>query len=467
MTTQPRTAAIYVRISSDGEGRGLGVARQLEDCRRLAESAGWQVAQEYVDNDLSAYSGKRRPGYEQMLEDLRDGLRDAVICYHVDRLTRRPVELEHFVETVDAAGVRHVRFVAGDMDLGTGDGLLIGRIMAAVAASESAAKSRRVKRKLDQVAAEGRPHGGYRRPFGYEDDKVTIRPDEADVVRELVVRFLAGESLRALCSWLDETGVRTVGGGPWRSPTLRDLLSGGRIAGLRRHRGEIVGPGTWEGIITPAERERVLARMAEQATSGRRSPRRYLLSGLLRCGRCGSKLYASPRANSRRYVCLSGPDHGGCGRLTVVAEPLEMLVTEAVLDRLDSPQLAATLAGRVSERADASGLADALASDQKQLDELAAMLGKGEMTAREWRTARDQVDKRMTDRKRQLAAATQTDALLGLPGQAQQLRDQWAGLTLTRQAAVVRALLDHIVIQPGTPGARSLDLDRVRPVWRA
>lgn len=73
----------------------------------------------------------------------------------------------------------------------------------------------------------------------------------------------------------------------------------------------------------------------------------------------------------------------------------------------------------------------------------------------------------MNERKRQLAAATQTDALLGLPGQAQQLRDQWAGLTLTRQAAIVRALLDHVVIAPGTPGARSLDLNRVRPVWRA
>ena len=82
------------------------MARQVEDCRRLAETLGWEVAQEYVDNDLSAYSGKRRAAYEQMLTDLADGLRDAVICYHVDRLTRRPLELETFVATVDAAGVR-------------------------------------------------------------------------------------------------------------------------------------------------------------------------------------------------------------------------------------------------------------------------------------------------------------------------------------------------------------------------
>ena len=74
---------MYARISSDTEGRALGVTRQLEDCRRLADSLGWPVAQEYIDNDLSAYSGKRRPAYEQLLADLANGLRDAVICYHV------------------------------------------------------------------------------------------------------------------------------------------------------------------------------------------------------------------------------------------------------------------------------------------------------------------------------------------------------------------------------------------------
>jgi DNA invertase Pin-like site-specific DNA recombinase len=75
----PGAAAIYARISSDAEGTGLGVARQVEDCDRLAERLGWAVAEVYADNDISAYSGKRRPAYERMLADLRDGLRDGVL----------------------------------------------------------------------------------------------------------------------------------------------------------------------------------------------------------------------------------------------------------------------------------------------------------------------------------------------------------------------------------------------------
>lgn len=129
-----------------------------------------------------------------MLTDLADGSRDAVLIYHVDRLTRRPIELEQFLDVLTAAKVRHVRFGAGgDLGVGNGDGLMVLRMLLAVAANESSTKSRRVKRKMLQNAEAGLPHGGYHRPFGYDDDKVTVRPDEAQVIRALAERFLAGE----------------------------------------------------------------------------------------------------------------------------------------------------------------------------------------------------------------------------------------------------------------------------------
>jgi site-specific DNA recombinase len=145
---------MYARISSD-DGTALGVTRQLEDCRRLAGDLGWSVGDEYVDNDISAYSGKRRPEYERMMVDIAEGSRDGVLVYHVDRLTRRPKELEEFVEVLTGAKVRHVRFVAGgDLDIANGDGLMVIRLLSAVAANESATKSRRVLRKMLQRAEE-------------------------------------------------------------------------------------------------------------------------------------------------------------------------------------------------------------------------------------------------------------------------------------------------------------------------
>ena len=71
--SSPQRAAIYCRISDDREGRGLGVARQEDECRALAERLGWSVTHVYRDNDLSAYRGRRRPGYQALLEAVKQG----------------------------------------------------------------------------------------------------------------------------------------------------------------------------------------------------------------------------------------------------------------------------------------------------------------------------------------------------------------------------------------------------------
>ncbi len=464
--SKPSAVAIYARISSDQDGTALGVARQVEDCRTLAAREGWQVAEEYVDNDISAFSGKRRPSYERMLADLRDGSRDAVIVYHADRLTRRPIELEQFLDVVSAAGVRHVRFVSGaDVNIGSGDGLMVLRIMGAVAAAESASKGRRVKRKLDEIAAAGMPHGGRYRPFGFEDDKITVCADEAGVIRAMVARFLAGESVRSLATWLESTGVPTVSGKPWRTTTVRLILQSGRIAGLREHRGQVVGPAVWDAIITEADRSRVLALIEQRQRSGRRTPRTYLLSGLLRCGKCEGTLYSSRRENSRRYVCMAGPDHAGCGRLTIVAEPVEELVTAAVLYRLDSDELAAVLEGHAARDEQTSATVQALEADRAQLEELAQMFAAREITRVEWLTAREAIDARVSEAERSIARAGRNDALAGVVGNGAALARGWTELSLSRQHAIVRAVLDHAVIAPAARGP-VFDPQRVDLVWK-
>jgi len=462
----PRSTALYARISSDQDGSGLGVARQLEDCRRLAQTLGWLVGEEYVDNDVSAFSGKARPQYVRMMEDLRDGIRDGVIAYHVDRLTRRPIELEEFAAATEAADVRHVRFVTSDFDIGTGDGLMMARMMGVIAAHESETKSRRVLRKMDEVAQSGMPHGGSKRAFGYQEDRITIRPDEAEILGTLVARFLAGESLRSLASWMNERQVPTVAGGRWRTNTLRQMLLNPRYAGLRAHRGQVVGRAVWEPIITEEVHHRLVARFAARAVSGRRTPQRYLLSGLLRCGRCETKLYSSARGSSRRYVCLAGPDQGGCGRLTVVADPLERLLADAVILRLDSPALADALTGQSAADEATSALVEAIASNRARLDELAEEVGRVGIPMREWNAARAPIEAQIREAERRLSRATRSDALSGLVGQGQELRAAWDSQNLGRQHAIVSAVLDHATILPGTPGARTLDIDRVIPTWR-
>src|SRR5687767_13997920 len=164
----PTAAAIYARISSDRDGQQLGVNRQIADCRALAERRGWPIAQLYMDDDQSAYSGKTRPAYRRLLDDMRAGTVDAVVVWHLDRLHRQPKELEEFFEACDTAGVSHLASVTGDVDLGTDDGRFMARILGAVARKESDDKSRRIRRKALELAQAGKIGGGGTRPYGYE-----------------------------------------------------------------------------------------------------------------------------------------------------------------------------------------------------------------------------------------------------------------------------------------------------------
>ena len=132
----------------------------------------------------------------------------------------------------------------------TGDGLLIARLMAAVAANESDAKSRRSKRKMLELAQAGKPSGGAPRPYGFRPDRVTLDEIEANVIRDLAARLLAGESLTSLTKGLQDNEVRTVMGKDWRTPTLRNLLLSPRIAGLREHQGQVIGKAVWPPIIS-------------------------------------------------------------------------------------------------------------------------------------------------------------------------------------------------------------------------
>jgi DNA invertase Pin-like site-specific DNA recombinase len=271
--------AIYNRISNDPQGIEAGVEGQRQDCEALAGRLGWQVAKVYVDNDLSAWTGKRRPDYQQMLADIRAGKVDAVIVWHEDRLTRLPRELEEFADTCLKAGVHRLVSCYGDTDLSNSDDMLTLRIKGAVAKNQSDAASRRLRRKHLELAQGGRPNGG-RRPYGYEGavhdahgaiinrDRAykALVPAEATRIREAAERVLAGESVRSVAKEWNEQEVPTPHGGElWSQGNLKRILVSPRIAGLREHKGTTY-PASWEAIISPEQHELLVTLLTDLRT---------------------------------------------------------------------------------------------------------------------------------------------------------------------------------------------------------
>src|SRR5215210_5689355 len=337
---------IYARISSDRNGDQLGVRRQVEDCRRLAERCGYEVGGCYVDDDVSAWSGKERPQCERLLDDLRGGAIGGVLVWHLDRLTRHPRELESFIDLCEQLRVE-LGCVTGEVNLGTHIGRLTARMLGGLARYESDHKSERIRRKHEELALGGKVSGGGSRPYGYEPDKRRLRPAEAAIVQECARRFRAGESLRSIAGDLNARAIPAATGGRWSTQTLRRMLDSPRIAGQRAHHGEIVASAEWEAIISPAESAEIRARLADPGRRTNKSVRRYLLGGLLVCSRCGERLVARPRSGGlRRYACAKGPGFSGCGKTYINADDVERFVAAVVLHRLDSPELQAALEGR-------------------------------------------------------------------------------------------------------------------------
>jgi DNA invertase Pin-like site-specific DNA recombinase len=467
----PQAAAVYARISSDPGGTRLGVERQIEDCEALAGSLGWTVAEVYVDNDVSAYSGRRRPEYERLCDDIKAGTVDGLLVWHPDRLHRSPRELEDFIDLCDAASLTDIRTVrAGDVDLATPQGRMVARLGGVIARGESDKAADRLRRKHAELASKGKVSGGGTRPYGYTQDRRHVIPEEAAVIREAAKRTLAGESARSICTDLNQRGITTSVGGEWTPNTLNRMLRSGRISGRREHRGEITAKAEWPGIITRAQSDRLRARLSRAAGPGpaSRSPRRYLLTGgLLRCGRCGTVMYSRPRVDgTRRYVCASGPGFGGCGKMAINADPVEGFVAEAVLYRLDTPQLAAALTEAREANAEHDQLAVSVAEDTAMLEQLARDYADRAISHQEWSAARQPIQGRIDAARRRLSRISRTHRIDDYAGNSQALRDAWADLDLPRRQAIVATVVDHVVVNPAVQGRNRFDPSRLDVSWR-
>jgi len=473
--------AIYNRISNDPQGIEAGVERQRHDCEALAERLGWQVHRVYVDNDLSAWSGKRRPDYQQMLDDIRAGKVDAVIVWHEDRLTRLPRELEEFADVCLKAGVHRLVSCYGDTDLSNADDMLTLRIKGAVAKNQSDAASRRLRRKHLELAQSGRPNGG-RRPYGYEGaihdaegnivnrDRAykAIVPAEAERIKEAAERVLAGKSCRSVAKeWNDQQVPTPHGGELWSPGNLKRILVSPRIAGLREHKGKTY-PAAWEAIITAEQHELLVTLLTDPArrTKPKAAGRKYLLSGLLTCGKCGRLLFAKNVAGGQVvYACrIMGGTCGGCGGVQRRIGLVDEFVTEAVLSALESPELAEGLRVDSADHARVKELVADIKTYEARVQRAAdACYVHDRISEETYLATAAQLEAMIAQARGELRRLALARAVTVLPEEAitaADIRREWHRRDLAWQRAVIRGVTRRITLYPQGRGRHPFDPDK-------
>ncbi len=291
------TDGVYLRMSLDRTGEELGIDRQRADCGPLAAAG----AREYVDNDVSASSGRRRPGYEQLLADIERGETTRVIAWSLDRLARRLADLERLVDTCERHRVPVVLARGSELDLSTPSGRLVARLLGSVARHEVEQKSDRQRAEARQRAKRGLPSGGPK-PFGYARGGMAVIQSEAAALREAYRSLLAGRTTSGIAADLNRAGHHTGHGREWRHNSVRLLLLNPRNAGLRAHRGEVVGAAAWPAIVTEDVWRAACAKLAEPSrrTNHVGNARKWLGTRRYRCGRCSALMISTYRQDGRR-----------------------------------------------------------------------------------------------------------------------------------------------------------------------
>lgn len=469
-------AALYLRISRDVEHTGLGVARQEKECRELVARLGWKIVKVYSDNDISAHSNKKlRHGYLAMLDDVRNEYIDAVVCWHPDRLYRQPRELEDLIDLIEEHHVQIATVTAGEIDLSTASGRMNARLHGAINRGEGERKSERLKSKMRELAEAGHRLGGGSRPFGY--DRVfegegahrrimaePINEAEAEIIRECAKRALGGEGLYSICGDLNDRGVKTSQGGLWRIGTLRPLLRSGRIAGLSEYKGEIVGKAVdWEPIISIEDHERLRSLLANPSDGKRRKPRarktpKHLLSGLVYCGACGTRMVGTGSKEQPSFACSTSDR--GCGKRTIRIDYLDPAVTELLFAYLDTIE-----EDPADDEALVRELEEKIAGWERKVEELAAEYDDGDMSAREMRLAGDRLRAKISGAYKEIA---ELGVRRTIEMDVEELRRAWNtdAFGLDRRRSIVSALIEKIVIHRHTGNRRIFDPSRVEIKWR-
>ncbi|MFD9398361.1 recombinase family protein [Streptomyces sp. NPDC060011] len=451
-----------------------GIGRQEEDGRALAARLGWTIVKVIPEDDTSAFKRRKiplpdgtsalrtvRPGFRAALDGLASGEFDGMIADDLDRVARDPRDLEDLIDVVESHRPRiPVESVTGSLRLANDADITMARIMCAVANKSSRDTSRRVARKHQELASQGKPPGGGYRGYGFTAQGHEPIEEEAEILREIAARILGdwagwtdeqreaidldvGESLNSIAADLRRRGVPTVTGAAWSDRSVRSVVTKPSVAGLREYKDEIVGKAVWDAIVPQERWEQARARLSRRNRTVDLTLQRWL-TGVLRCSRCLRMLHGWSGNNGKRYWCP--PSVGGCGKTAVKAVFAEDEVARQILELLGQPVVLQRMRMVADTEATDESRAE-LAQDEEQLKLMAGMFARREITFPEFQEARKIIETRIKE-SRALLTSRAPRVLRRLLSSSEDVAMGWAGLTPVDKREVVLSLVSGYDVMP-------------------
>ena len=327
--TKKRVAA-YARVSSGKDAMLHSLSAQVSYYSDYIQNNGWEYAGVYADEAITGTKDKR-DGFQKLLTECRNGNVDMVITKSISRFARNTVTLLTTVRELKELGV-DVYFEEQNIQTASADGELMLTILASYAQEESLSVSENMKWRIKKNFEDGKPWSGFVLGYRCENGQYVIVPEEAEVVRRIYREYLDGLGATAIMKGLNDDGIRTRTGKPWRMGGVLKVLKNYNYTGnlilqktysenhLTKRKMINCGEqpqyhveGAHEAIIDIATWEAVqeeIHRRAEYYTAKKPSAGTYTFTGLIRCSVCGKKYRRKTTASGIIWVCTTYNTHG-------------------------------------------------------------------------------------------------------------------------------------------------------------
>jgi|GEM_PF-86738 len=376
--------ALYARVSSDKQDVDLSLAAQLKALREYAAKNGYAVVREFVDE---AESGRtvNRPTFQEMigLARRKPAMFEAILVWKLSRFARNREDSILYKSLLRKHGVQVVS-VSEPID-NSPTGQMLEGIIEVLDEFYSKNLAQDVVRGMREAAGRGywvcsaTPYG-YRRVSvsdgGKMRAKLEVDESKAQVVRRVFAEASKSLGMKEIAKGLNKDGIASPGGVRWSKSTVHKLLTNEVYSGTlvwgrsgKYHRAAGLEPVRIEHAAEPLVAADVFRDL--QAALRWRSPRLahprrvsspYLLSGLLKCGRCMASMLglAAKSGQYRYYVCATAYRLGreSCAEKPVRCDRMDSGTLDGITNLvLEDAYIAQLVRILNEEEADASGTA--------------------------------------------------------------------------------------------------------------
>ena len=361
--------AAYCRVSTDKDDQKNSLESQksyFEDY--IKRNPDWELVKIYPDEGITGTSTKKRKQFNNMITDAKCGKIDRIITKEVSRFARNTVDTLQYTRELKSLGVG-VLFINDNINTLDSDGELRLTIMASIAQEESRKTSERVKwgqkRQMEKGVVFGRNILGYNLKNGV----LTVKEEEAKLVRHIFNKYLDGKGLRIIAKELHSEGYKTKNGNSeWTNKSIRTILQNEKYVGdllqkktitpdflthqkqynrgeeemvyIKNHHEPIIDRKTFDFVQAEFKRK-----SEEYKSDNTKHSNRYAFSGKLKCGCCGRRYVAHFRKRkdgSKRKIwnCYNNVKNGvehevngeiiGCNNKAIRNDVLECAVLQAL-----------------------------------------------------------------------------------------------------------------------------------------